>query len=169
MRTFSFYFHSGALAQPIRRHRAHLGTVSTTCVRVVMQCNGGRRPCGAATGRGGRPRGGDDPTPFGNHPAFYCNPTQPAYGTCPDELWPPIKQTYLRQGIANSIGYFLVYSTDTDRQNKKKNNDQILTLYIIISLYHFVLDYVVHLRLYVREFYITSYYLVLIKNIKMIA
>lgn len=48
MRTFSFYFHSGALAQPIRRHRAHLGTVSTTCVRVVMQ----RRATSLLRGRG---------------------------------------------------------------------------------------------------------------------
>lgn len=75
MRAFSFYFHSGALAQPIRRHQAHLETVSTTCVRVVMQRAGDVL---AARPRGGgrRPRGGDDPAPFGNHPAFYCNPTR---------------------------------------------------------------------------------------------
>lgn len=134
MRAFSFYFHSGAAraAYPTTTSASRNGIND---LRASGYATRGRRPCcGArAGGRGRRPRGGDDPPRSVTTPLFIA--TQPAYGTCLDELWPPIKQTYLRQGIANSIGYFLVYSRD--RRTEKKNYDKALRPNIIISLCRF--------------------------------
>lgn len=74
MRTFSFYFHSGALAAYMTTPSASQNGIND--LRASGYATAGDVLAARARGGGRRPRGGDDPAPFGNHPAFYCNPTR---------------------------------------------------------------------------------------------